>query len=184
MKGVLNMNLFDRIMLAVYALFFSLLAIVLILFSVKIVSFQYVITSLSILYGRWETGVIGIVLLLISLRFLFYGLKSESVPETTVKDGELGRVCITLAAIENLALKVIRDIENIKDSKIKVKKQENGISILLKLTVNYDVIIPEMTSELQKTIKDYIETTAGISVNDIQISIDNVSNQLKQKVAK
>ncbi len=81
-------------------------------------------------------------------------------------------------------MKVIRDIENIKDSKIKVKKQENGISILLKLTVNYDVIIPEMTSELQKTIKDYIETTAGISVNDIQISIDNVSNQLKQKVAK
>ncbi|WP_296971129.1 alkaline shock response membrane anchor protein AmaP [Tepidanaerobacter sp. EBM-38] len=178
------MNLFDRIILAIYALFFSLLSIVLILFSIKIVSFQYVITSLSILYGRWETCAIGLVLLLISLRFLFYGLKSNRVSETTVKDSELGKVCITLDAIENLALKVIRDIENIKDSKIKVKKQENGVSILLKLTVNYDVIIPEMTLELQKTIKDYIETTAGISVNDIQISIDNISNQPKQKVAK
>ena len=73
-------------------------------------------------------------------------------------------MCITLNAVESLVLKVIRDIENIKDSKVKIRNQENGISIILKLIVNYDVIIPDMTTELQKTIKDYLETTAGILV--------------------
>ena len=178
------MNLFDRIVLAIYALFFTAVSVILILFSARVVSFQYFSTSLSLLYGRWETGFVGLILLLVSLRFLLYGLKSKQLPETTVRDGELGKICITLNAIESLVQKVIRDIENVKDSKIKIKKQENGVSIVLKLTVNYDVVIPEITSELQKTIKDYIETTAGILVKDVCISIDNVSNQSKQKVAK
>lgn len=81
-------------------------------------------------------------------------------------------------------LKVVRGIENIKDSKIKIKKLDNGVSILLKLTVNFDVIIPETSFELQKTIKDYIENTAGITVKDVRVSIDNVSNQPKQKAVK
>lgn len=179
------MNLLDRIILAIYALFFTAVSVVFILFSTRIVGFQYFGPSLSFLYGRWETGVVGLVLLVLSLRFLLYGLKSQRHPEATVKDGELGKVCITLNAVESLVLKVIRDIENIKDSKVKIRNQENGISIILKLIVNYDVIIPDMTTELQKTIKDYLETTAGILVKDVRISIDNVSNQSKQqKVAK
>lgn len=178
------MNLFDRIVLAVYALVFTAVSVVLVLFSTKVLSFNYFSTSLSLLYGRWETGVAGLILLLVSLRFLLYGLKTDRLPETTVRDGELGKVCITLNAVENLVQKVIRDIENVKDSRIKIKKQENGVSIVLNLTVNYDIVIPEITSELQKTIKDYIESTAGILVKDVRISIDNVSSQSKQKVAK
>jgi uncharacterized alkaline shock family protein YloU len=178
------MNLFDRIVLAVYALFFTAVSVVFILFSTRIVSFNYFSTSLSVLYGRWETGIVGLILLLVSLRFLLYGLKSKQLPETTIRDGELGKVCITLNAVESLVLKVIRDIESVKDSSIKIKKQENGVSIILKLTVNYDVIIPDMASELQKTIKEYTENTAGILVKDVRISIDNVSNQSRQKVAK
>ncbi len=178
------MNLFNRIVFAIYALFFTVVSVVLILFSIQAVGFEYFSTSLSILYGRWETGVVGLILLIVSLRFLLYGLKSRQLPETTVRDGELGKVCITLNAVESLVLKVIQDIENVKDSKIKIKKRENGVSVLLRLTVNHDVIIPEMTFELQKAIKDYIETTAGIFIKDVRVSIDNVSNQSKQKAAK
>lgn len=55
------------------------------------------------------------------------------------------------------------------------------MSVLLRLTVNHDVVIPEITFKLQKAIKDYTETTAGIYVSDVQVSIDNVSNHSKQK---
>jgi len=132
-------------------------------------------------YGRWEIGIVGLILLLVSLRLLVYALKSKRLPETIVRDSELGMVCITLSAVESIVQKVIRDIEDVKESEIYIKKQGDGVSITLKITVNYDVIIPEITSELQKTIKDYVESTAGISVKDVRISVNNVSNQLKQK---
>jgi uncharacterized alkaline shock family protein YloU len=67
---------------------------------------------------------------------------------------------------------------------VHIKKREDGISILLKLVVNYDVAIPEMTSALQKSIKNYIETTAGITVKDVNISVDNIFNPYKQRTVK
>ena len=133
------------------------------------------------MYGRWEIGVIGFILPIANIKFLLHNIRPKRLPETTVTDGELGKVCITLNAIESLVLKVIQGIENIKDSKIKIKKKENGVSVLLRLTVNHDVVIPEITFKLQKAIKDYTETTAGIYVSDVQVSIDNVSNHSKQK---
>ncbi|MDD4569919.1 MAG: alkaline shock response membrane anchor protein AmaP [Tepidanaerobacteraceae bacterium] len=178
------MNLLDRIMLTIYALFLTVVSVIIILFATGIISLQFFSTSILMSYGRWETGVVGVVLLLLSLRFLLSGLKTRQLPDTTIANGELGKVSITLNAVESLVLKVVRGIENIKDSKIKIKKLDNGVSILLKLTVNFDVIIPETSFELQKTIKDYIENTAGITVKDVRVSIDNVSNQPKQKAVK
>ena len=65
------MNIFDKIMMTVYTLFIMVISIVVVLFSTRIVSLEYFSTSLSMLYGRWETSIIGLVLLLISLRFFF-----------------------------------------------------------------------------------------------------------------
>ena len=46
--------------------------------------------------------------------------------------------------------------------------------------INHDVIIPDMTKELQLNIKDYIENTAGISVTDVKVSIENILTEAKQ----
>jgi uncharacterized alkaline shock family protein YloU len=100
-----------------------------------------------------------------------------------VSDSELGKVCITLGAVESLVQKVIRDIQDVTESRIYIKRQEDGVSITLKITVNYDVIIPELASEMQGTIRDYVESTAGIKVNNVLIRVSNVSNQ-KAKAGK
>ncbi|GAQ26123.1 alkaline shock response membrane anchor protein AmaP [Tepidanaerobacter syntrophicus] len=179
------MNFFDRFLLAIYSLVFSLVSIAVIMFSLKTIRFEYAIAGLTLLYGRTEALATGIVLLLIGIRFLFYSLKSnKKVRETIIKSDELGKIAITLDAVESLVLKVIKDNENIKDSTIIVKRQDKGVSIILKLVVNYDVVIPDIAAELQNTIKNYIETTAGVPVSDIQINITNISNQSKPKASK
>ena len=116
------------------------------------------------LYGRWETSIIGLVLLLISLKLFFLNIKTNRNPGTSLHNGELGEISITLKAIESLVQKVIGEIEDIKDAKVKIHKQNGGISIILKITISHDVIIPDMTKELQSNIKNYIENTAGISL--------------------
>ncbi|HHW02662.1 MAG TPA: alkaline shock response membrane anchor protein AmaP [Thermoanaerobacterales bacterium] len=178
------MNIFDRVILTIYSMFLALASVIVIIFSARLISLEDFGTRLSMLYGRWEVGAVGFIFLITSIKFLLSGLKTQHYPEAVIKNGEFGNISISLNAIENLILKIIRDIENVKDVKVHIKKREDAISILLKLVVNYDVIIPEMTSELQKSVKNYIETTAGITVKDVNIKIDNVFNPYKQRTVK
>jgi len=178
------MNILDRFILTIYTIFVAALSIAAILFSIRLVSLDHFGTRFALMYGRWEVGAVGLILLLISLRFLLSGLKAQRYPETMIKSGDLGNVAISLNAIESLILKITRDIENVKDVKVHIRKKEDGISVMLKLVVNFDVIIPEMSSTLQKSIKNYIETTAGIMVKDINISVDNIFNPYKQRTVK
>lgn len=96
------MNLLDRIMLTIYALFLTVVSVIIILFATGIISLQFFSISILMSYGRWETGVVGVVLLLLSLRFLLSGLKTRQLPDTTIANGELGKVSITLNAVESL----------------------------------------------------------------------------------
>lgn len=178
------MNIFDRIILTIYTIFVAAVSIVAILFSTRLISLDHFGTRLALMYGHWEVGAVGLILLLTSLRFLLSGVSARRYPETMIKSGELGNIAISLNAIENLILKITRDIENVKDVKVHIKKREDGISVMLKLVVNFDVIIPEMSSTLQKSIKNYIETTAGIMVKDVNISVDNIFNPYKQRTVK
>ena len=41
-----------------------------------------------------------------------------------------------------------------------------------------------MTKELQSNIKNYIENTAGISIIEIKVSVENILSQAKQKTLK
>lgn len=170
------MNILDRFILTIYTIFVAALSIASILFSARLVPLDYFGTRFALMYGRWEIGAVGLILLLMSLKLLLSGLKSQRYPETIIKSGDLGNVAISFNAIESLILKLTRDIENVRDVKVHIRKKEDGISVMLKLVVNFDVVIPEMSSTLQKSIKDYIETTAGIMVKDINISVDNIFN--------
>jgi len=148
-----------------------------------IISLQYINTGISILYGNWETGVLGLALMILSVCILVYVLRPRHIPEAIISNSEIGKVCITLGAVESLVQKVVHDMENVNESKICIKKQDDGVAIVLKITVNYDVTIPELTSEMQTTVKSYVESTAGISVKNVRIIVSNVSNP-KAKVVK
>lgn len=178
------MNVFDRILLTIQTLLFSIISILIVLFSTRFISYHNFSTSLQYLYGRWEVTVAGLVLLFISLKLLFSGLKVKRISETVIRNGDLGAVTISLGALENMVLSIIREVDNIKDVKVSIKAVDDGVSIRLKLVVNFDVVIPEITEELQNTIKSNVESTAGVIVKDVKICVENVSNQSKQKAVK
>jgi hypothetical protein len=179
-----EMNLFDRIILTVCMLALALVSVTAILFSSGLIDLQDFWTRLAALHGRWEVGLVGLAFLVASLWLLFSGLKTRRHRETVVKTGDMGNISISLTAIENLVLKITRDIEKVKDVKVNIIRHDGGVSVFLRLVVTYDVIIPEMTSELQKAVKEYIENTAGITVREVRISVDNIYNPYKQRTVK
>ncbi|ADL08068.1 alkaline shock response membrane anchor protein AmaP [Thermosediminibacter oceani] len=176
------MKLYDRVIIALISLITAVISAVVILFSVKAFSLDLLWTRLQYFYGRWEIGMVGGIFFILSLGFLLSGLRNRKAEEALISSGELGNVNISFNAVENLILKVTRDKEKIKDVKVKIRQKGDSLSVVLKIVVVPDVKIPELTAELQKAVKDYVESMAGITIKDVSINVENIAGQYKQKV--
>ncbi|TYP51637.1 alkaline shock response membrane anchor protein AmaP [Thermosediminibacter litoriperuensis] len=181
------MKLYDRIILGIVlvlaCLILAVVSAMAVLFSVKAFSLTHLWTRLEYyFYGRWEVGVVGGIFFMVSLWLLLSGLRSQKAPQALISSGELGSVNISFNAVQNLVLKVTRDMEEIRDVKVKIKQGKESLSIILQVVVVPDVKIPELTAKLQKAVKDYVESMAGIAIKDVSINVENIAGQYKQNV--
>ncbi len=62
-------------------------------------------------------------------------------------------------------------------SGIKIQNSDNKISITIHIIVFYGVNIPQLSYELQMTIKNRIEKLTGLTVTEINISVDGIDRK-------
>jgi hypothetical protein len=67
------MGIFDRIILTIYTILLAFLSLGVILISLQLVSLEQVRTSIFLIYGHWEAGLVAGVFLLVSVRLLLPG---------------------------------------------------------------------------------------------------------------
>lgn len=183
------MNLLDRILLTVNTIALAIVSTLIILFSAKLISFQTLWTNLNLLYGRWEGVLAGAILLIMSIKLLFSGIKFKSSSDlsTTINKGELGLLSISYKALEDIVLRVIDKIEEIKDVKVKIIKKDEGVSINIRIMLDpANIVMPELMSDLQRDIKKFIESNVGIVVEEVSIRIEKItaSSVSRQRVVR
>lgn len=178
------MRLFERVIVFFICVAMVVVSAFAILFSLKVFSLDYFWTRLVYFYGRWEMGAVAGIFLVGSILILLSGFRNRKIPESVINNGEMGSVSISFNAVENLILKAANNVERLKDVKVKLKPREDSLSIILKVTVAPDTNIPELTSELQRVVKDYVESMAGISVREIKVKVENIAIPQKQKSSK
>jgi uncharacterized alkaline shock family protein YloU len=61
--------------------------------------------------------------------------------------------------------------QRIKECESNVIATPSGIAVSLKLQVAPDTVIPELSAQLQKSLKEYMETISGITVTGVDILI-------------
>ena len=117
-------------------------------------------------------GAAGIVLIVLALRLLFApkngkrNRKTSAQPSALVQKGEGGASYISLSALESMIKRHVSGVPSVKDCEVGLNNTEEGLSIHLRLTVLPDTNIPELTSALQSSLKEYIETYSGIHVKE------------------
>lgn len=177
------MNILDRIFLTLYSLligFFSLLFI--------FVPFnQWIYHWTSTLFNQyamdWKNIFIPIFFLGISIRFLISGIKRGKYRDDSVtRHTAYGEIKISLQAIEGMAQKSARGIIGLKDIKAIAKKIDDGLLIKIKALALTDINIPEVTNEVQKNVKEYIEGSTGIPIKEIKVIIDDIAIQNRGRV--
>ncbi|MDR0840949.1 MAG: alkaline shock response membrane anchor protein AmaP [Christensenellaceae bacterium] len=179
-------TLFDKfllllvlLLLLAFAGVLACFALGLFLFPAAAVLLEMVEQQLGALNFQIILGAAALLVVLIALRLFvgFYGKRRDAKPRTapvtaaTIATTDFGVTEISLAAIDAMVQRHCRANNKIRETESVIAGKEGGIHIGLKLVLLNDANVPDTTAELQKSLKEYIESLTGILVHDISILI-------------
>ncbi len=171
------MNPFDRGLVVVYALVGTLAAVVTGAALAGLGWPAYMIGVLTGMSGFYETAyALLVIYLLMGVRLAWYGFHPEK-KHAVVQEGSLGKVRISLAAIESLVEKVATDQRGIKEARAYVDGTPRGIGIRIRAAVAPDINIPQVSGALQNMVRERVLDVTGIEVHDIKISVESIAAQ-------
>jgi len=171
----------DRLLLLLYSLVIAIASIVAIVaasggFSVEWL--QEVVSDFTGDVRVVQASVIGvsIVLLLVSVRFLFVSLRRDGNRAPSINQRtEHGDIRISVETVENLALKAASRTRGIKDLRARVRVSEAGLGILIRAFVDGESSIPTLSEEMQRAVAQQVEEATGIPVAEVSVFIANVT---------
>ncbi len=176
------MNMLVRVLLFVLALLLGIISIIAIAFpfeKVEFLSIENIIYLLDTLKGNYVLSVVGLVLLLLSLRVLLLcfrtKVRGKEKISYVVNMNEYGEVKISSDTIIGLVHHVCNRITGIKNVKVKVDILEGQLYINLDGEVAPEINIPEVTNNLQVKVKENVESCTGVNVSEVRVFISNVT---------
>lgn len=173
----------DRFVIAIMSLLYLAISAVIILVASGWTSPVRWLTSIIISdTHRMIMGLVGAILFIIFLIVFLRSLRRKPSKVAAVHENSLGIIKITLPALENLVLTAAQSVPGIRDVKPIITNRADGLAIWLKVQVTTDTVIPNVSEELQKTVRDYVSKMAGTTVKEIHVSVTKISWESKSRV--
>lgn len=126
------------------------------------------------------------VILLLSIKGMFFQKREpKDKGGTILLKNNNGKLSISKETIENLVKGSIMDIEGIEllkaDSYLN-KKENLGVNI--EIVILKEVNIKEVTKTIQEQVKYSVKQMTDVDVNDINVTVKNISNKAVKKKDK
>lgn len=180
----MKLSIFDRILLALLLIVAIVSSFVLFGMAANIIQQTVVEDFIGLFYLYRQNALIlagaGLVLLLISLKLLFAGRgkgKKEAGPASTVMtQNENGGTYIALDVLDTMVKQRCSAETRISDCQTTIRLVDNGINIGVRLSVVPDTDLTALTTQLQQSLKDYIQNSTGIHVNEVGILIERAES--------
>lgn len=169
------MGPFDRGLLAVYALFITLLSS---LFAAVLLGWAAPLFWLrEYLYPDradvlWTT-IAGLILA--GVRLFWVSLRRPEGKHVVLAESALGQVKVSLQAIESLVEKVVSQVSGVREVKPRIILVPQGVGIQVRVAVTPDVNVPEASLEIQNRVKERVLEVTGITINQVKVSVENIA---------
>lgn len=178
------MKLLDKIALVVFS---NIILIVSVLLCMVI--FGWVnIDTISFYLGQILKGEITanislcvlIVFILLAIKGIFF---TDTKKENQIENGiliqnENGKLFISRDTIQNLVSGVAKQTDGAKDVSSKVRlSKDNCINIDVMLFVEQDVVIKELTTDLQTKIKEVVKKSMEVDIKEVNITVKNITTK-------
>lgn len=176
------MKVLDKFILVVYSIVMLVLSLVTCLFIFNWIQLSDIINVLNFIRGSQVYTIIiltvSIVFMLFSIKCIFFGTKKKDMyKDSILLKNEEGRLVISRVSIENLVNNVLKGFEGIivYNTKLKLDK-ENNITIDIIMQVKEDVVIKELTENVQAKIKSAVKKTSDLDIKEINVKVKNIES--------
>lgn len=178
------MKFLDKLALKIFSLIILAIGILIILLMTGIINIE-VISNEIVKLSDGEIAIevsIGVlaVLMLLSIKGLFF---TSKVQDKALKDGIIlentnGKLVISKESLENLVSSVTKDIPgaDVITSRTILDKNRNLI-VNVTAAVSKDVMIKDISNEVQARVKDAMKKTADLEVKEVNIRIKNITSK-------
>ncbi len=188
-----------RLVTQLALLFYTVLILSLVCFSIGLVLHLIPVESVSliaqIVYDdkqlRLIVGLIAVLVVFINILFNRAIEGKEFREKNIAFDNPAGRVTVSLTAMEDLIRRVICRMSEVKDVRAaRITAGKRGLEVRVNLALHSDVSIPEATAHLQENVKRKILDTIGLEetvvvrVDVTKISGEDTRNRNKDKNTK
>ena len=130
-------------------------------------------------------GIAAVSILVAILAIYSIGLNFKKKPEnkfTLIDTTDFGEIHITIEAIENFIARAVTATKEVKEVKPRIKIVPEGIALLLKITINPDTNVPNVTREIQEKVAQYLKEYAGMEVLEIEVVVDKIVQPIRTRV--
>jgi len=170
-----NMRIFTRIVQTLFILMGLVLSIFLALCWVKpeiLIKAQHYIET-----GLLKAGIAGFSMILVGIIWFIYWFDYVMRTKSICLDNPNGKVRISLRAIEEfISTKISSQMENIKSMRVKASIGSHGLETMMQIKIASGYNIPELTSQIQELIKNYLEDVVGVErVSHIEIMVTSIT---------
>ena len=134
--------------------------------------------------GFNSVKIIGIALLAIyvilavaQVLLIFRRRKRSDRGFIVVDSSDSGKVRIAISAIEQMVRQSVGNIDGLTDMKIGIDNQDDAVGIRVNASIESGRHVPTITMNMQRAIRQFVETNCGVAVRTVSISINSVVNQ-------
>ena len=177
------MKFIDRMSLKIFALLIGVLSIMVALIVKGIIPVDYLTDPIIYLTDGTvkikATLIVCAVLLLLVIKSLCFTSKpNDDGKEGIVLENSSGKLVISKESLENMIASVSKEIPGTESttSKTLVDKDKN-LKVYVTTVVSKDVMIKDISTELQHKIKDAMKNTADLEVKEVNVKIKNITSK-------
>lgn len=136
-------------------------------------------TSGKILLG------VSVLFILLSIKCIFFDSTSrEQIKERqgVLLENESGKLMISKETIENLVNSVALNFQSTEEVTTRVElDKENNVKVYINLVVSSDVVIKDLSVNLQNRIKEKVKVATDLEVKEVNITVKKVAPRQQEE---
>ena len=167
------MRFIDKLLFLLLALCFTALGILMIY---SVLNAQMILNLVEdmLQHHQWLVVIAGAVIAFIGIFLVLNMLFTKKEKIAKVSGNDIGKVTMSMEAIQSMINRTVSNISGIKEVSPKLKIVGDKVAICLHITVQSDMIVPELGAAIQKAVKEDLEPMAGIAIAEIKVLVSSV----------
>lgn len=123
----------------------------------------------------FDGGILTVILLLLAAYLVILITRREQ-KRFIVYPRELGAVKISVDSVESLIMEAASQIPGLEQVKAEITNVDEP-KVVLRVRVHPDFNIPQLSEELQESVKDYVQSTVGVTIQEIEVLVVGITNK-------